>query len=86
MSQITRNKKLSAKRGITLPKDIAAYAGFSGGEPIDISTLSDGSVQIRRHTPTCRFCGDREHAKTCMGIDVCPTCVEKLAQEVQGNG
>lgn len=75
-------KKLSRKRAITIPKRIAAELGFDGGEAVDISETPDGGVLIRKHVPSCRFCGDKDNAKTYMGIDCCPECAEKLLKGV----
>ncbi len=77
-----KSKRLTSKRGITLPKDLCEYVGLSGGEAVDITAQSDGSVIIRKHTPVCRFCGDRSSAQTYHGIDICPSCADKLRSEV----
>lgn len=78
-----RNKRLSAKRAVTIPKDIAAYAGFVGGDNVDISVDDKGQVVIAKHLPVCRVCGDTVNARCAMGIEICPTCAAKLAEEVQ---
>lgn len=82
---ILRNKKLTAKRGVSLNKDICAYAGLNAGDPVDVIAEDNGSVTIRKHSPKCRFCGDDVNAKSVMGIDICPYCAEQLAKEANGN-
>ncbi|MDE7281585.1 MAG: hypothetical protein K2N36_07590 [Ruminiclostridium sp.] len=82
---ILRNKKLTTKRGVCLNKDICAYAGLSAGDPVDVIADDSGSVIILKHSPKCRFCGDSVNAKSVMGIDVCPSCAEQLAKEVNAN-
>lgn len=77
-----KSKRLTSKRSITLPKDLCEYAGYTGGEAVDISVQDDGSIVIRKHTPVCRFCGDRSSAQTYYGIDICPSCADKLWNEV----
>lgn len=79
---ILKNKKLTSKRGISLNKDICAFAGLQGGDPVDVTAQDDGTVLIRKHTPKCRFCGDNTNAVSVMGIDVCPSCARRLAKEV----
>lgn len=76
------NKKMTAKRGVTIPKKLAAELGYFGGETVDISETTDGGIVIHKHTPTCRFCGDKEHAKNYKGIDCCPTCAAELLKGV----
>ncbi len=82
---ISKNKKLTAKRNINLTKDICAFVGLNGGDPVDITADDSGTVTIRKHTPKCRFCGDNVTAKSVMGIDICPSCAERLMKEVSGN-
>ena len=82
---IIRNKKLTAKRGVSLNKDICAFSGLNAGDPVDIIAEDNGSVTIRKHSPKCRFCGDNMNAKSVMGIDICPICADRLAKEVNDN-
>lgn len=79
---ILRNKKLTSKRGVSLNKDICAYAGLNAGDSVDVIAEDGGSVIIRKHSPKCRFCGDNVNAKSVMGIDICPSCAKQLAKEV----
>ena len=82
---IIRNKGLTTKRGVSLNKDICAYSGLDAGNPVDVIAEDDGSVIIRKHSPKCRFCGDNMNAKSVMGIDICPSCADRLVKEVNGN-
>ena len=82
---ILKHKKLTPNRNITIPKDICAFVGLEGSTPIDVEGCDNGDVVIRKHAPTCRFCGDKLSAVTCMGVDVCPVCAAKLAKEVTSN-
>ncbi|MDE7281617.1 MAG: hypothetical protein K2N36_07750, partial [Ruminiclostridium sp.] len=79
---ISKNKKLTANRGINLNKDICAFAGLKSGDPVEVTAEDNGTVTIRKHSPKCRFCGNIVNAKRVVGIDVCPSCEEKLAKEV----
>ncbi len=79
---ILKNKKLTAARCVNLNKDICAYAGLISGDLVDVIAEDNGSVTIRKHSPKCRFCGDNVNAKSVMGIDVCPSCAERLVEEV----
>lgn len=82
---ILRNKKLTAKRGVSLNKDICAFAGLNAGDPVDVIAEDNGSVTIRKHSPKCRFCGDNVNAISVKGIDICPSCAKQLAKEVSAN-
>jgi bifunctional DNA-binding transcriptional regulator/antitoxin component of YhaV-PrlF toxin-antitoxin module len=78
---MTRTKRLSMKRGLTIPKDIAAEFGITGGETVTI-TYGCGTITIRKRYPKCRFCGDIEQAVSFAGIDVCPVCADKIKEAV----
>ncbi len=82
---VLKHKKLTSKRGVSLTKDICAYVGLDGGDPVDIAAEDDVTVTIKKHTPKCRFCGDNRSAVRVMGIEVCPACAQRLAKEVNGN-
>ena len=82
---ILKNKKLTANRSINLNKDICAFAGLKSGDPVEITAEDNGTVTIRKHSPKCRFCGNIVNVKSVMGIDVCPSCAQQLAKEVNAN-
>ena len=78
-----KSKRLTSKRGITLPKDFCEYVGLQPGEAVDL-TVDDktGDVHIRKHVPVCRFCGNRTDAVIYNGIDICPECAAVMAKAV----
>lgn len=78
-------KKLSKARGITIPKDMAAHLDLSPGTSVDMTAAGDGSLIIRKHVDTCRFCGGAKNVKPFEGIFVCPLCAARLYQEVRGD-
>lgn len=80
---MTKFKKLSKSRGITIPKDIAAHLDFGAGTAVDL-TAEDGKLIITKHVDTCRFCGCAENVKTFDGVCVCPLCAAQLYKEVCG--
>ena len=78
-----RFKKLTKNRAITIPKDLAAEFGVTGGEAVEIS-CTGGIITIKKRVPKCRFCGDVIQAKTFKNIDVCPNCAKELKEAVSG--
>ncbi len=82
---ISKHKKLTANRSVSLNKDICAFLGLQGGDPLDVTAQDDGTVLICKHSPKCRFCGDNINAVSVMGIDICPSCAERLLREVKSN-
>lgn len=77
------HKKLTSKRGITIPKELAVEAGMDSGTPVDIDVV-DGKVIISKHVAQCRFCGDKLSAVNFKGIEICPNCATELGKAVAG--
>lgn len=75
-------KKLSKARGITIPRDMAAHLDLSAGTAVDLTAAGDGSLIIRKHLDTCRFCGGAENVKRFRDITVCQLCAADLYKEV----
>ena len=57
--------------------------GILPGVPVDIEADEDG-VHIRKHVPTCHFCGTVDDVKTVCGIEICRGCAEKIMEEFKG--
>ena len=80
---MTKFKKLSKSRGVTIPKDIAAHLDFDAGTAVDL-TAADGKLIISKHVDTCRFCGGADNIKRFGDVFVCPVCAVRLYKEVCG--
>lgn len=65
-------KKLSKAGGITIPADLRRDLGIQEGAGFDIS-VSEGTIILEKHTPTCVFCGEYATKKH-MGKDICDNC------------
>lgn len=78
---MTKFKRLSKSRSITIPKDMAAGLGFGEGTAVDL-TAADGKLIISRHVEICRFCGGADNVKRFGDITVCPVCASRLYKEV----
>lgn len=77
-----KHKRLTSKSGLTIPKDIRMAAGFTGGMAVDIEETTDG-ILIRKHRPTCCYCGAVEAVKSIKGRDTCRRCAEEIFKEVK---
>lgn len=80
---MTKFKKISKARSITIPKDIASHLDFGAGTAVDL-TAADGKLIITKHVDTCRFCGGAENVKQFGDVFVCPLCAARLYREVCG--
>lgn len=75
------HKKVTSNRSVTLPKALAFETGINANTAVDIYN-DGGKIVIEKHIPTCRFCGDKLHAKKYKGIEICPDCAKALNEEV----
>lgn len=75
------SKKVSESGSITLPKQLRTEAGIFAGHAVDIEMTDEGFV-IKKHAPTCHFCGNAENVKTVMGVDICRDCAAKIHKAV----
>lgn len=82
---MTKFKRLSKARSVTIPKDLAAFLDLNAGDAVDLDARGDGTLVISRHVDTCRFCGGAEKVKRFGDIFVCPDCAAKLHKEVCGS-
>ena len=82
MSMI-KSKRLTSKRGITLPKELFEYVVMQPGEAVDLIVDNQtGEINIRKHVPVCRFCGNRTDAVNYRGVDICAECAEAMSKAV----
>lgn len=77
-------KKLSKARGVTIPKDLAAFLDLKAGDAVDLEACGNGTLAIAKHVNTCRFCGGAENVKRFGDVFVCPVCAARLYKEVCG--
>lgn len=76
------HKKITSKRGITIPKELAVEVGMESGTPVDIDVV-DGKVVIGKHVPKCRFCGDKFSPMTNFkGVEICQSCAAEIGEAV----
>ena len=81
---MTKFKRLSKGRSITIPKDVAAHLNLNAGDAVDLTAAGNGDLIIRRHAEPCRFCNGTENIKRFRDISICPLCATKMYQEVCG--
>lgn len=79
---MVKYKRLTKGRSVTIPKDIAAAAGITGGTAVDLINADD-MIMIRRHIPACIFCGNdvTEQEHHLCGRTVCADCAKQMREE-----
>ena len=80
---MTVSKRVAKSGAVTLPRQLRQETGILPGVPVDIEADEDG-VHIRKHVPTCHFCGTVDDVKTVCGIEICRGCAEKIMAEFKG--
>lgn len=83
--EVTVSKCLTSKNGVTIPKHVRAETGFLPGMAVDIETVEDG-VLIRKHMPTCRFCGGVHDVVKIHGMEMCGDCAAAIRKELDKVG
>lgn len=81
---MTKYKKLTKSRAITIPKDLSAKTGIFGGTAVDM-TISDGGILITKHIPTCHYCGSADTVRLIKGDEICIKCAEEIRKEIMEN-
>ena len=81
---MTVSKRVAKSGAVTLPRQLRQETGILPGVPVDIEADEDG-VHIRKHVPTCHFCGTVDDVKTVCGIEICRGCAEKIMEEFKGS-
>ena len=75
---MTISKKLGSKGGFTIPQQLRHVVGLQPGAPLDIEDAGDGLL-IRKHVPSCAFCGSTVDVVAVEGIEICAVCARRLA-------
>ena len=78
---LIKYKKLSKARGVTVPKDLAANLGMFAGAAVDLVETSEG-ILLRKHVPTCVFCGSVESVDTVKGREICAKCACEMREAI----
>lgn len=78
---LIKYKRLSKARGVTIPKDLAANLGMFAGAAVDLVETDEG-ILLRKHVPSCVFCGSVESVDTVKGKEVCAKCAREMREEI----
>lgn len=67
---------------VVLPLETRQALGWAEKTPLTLHADPDGgTVVLKRHRPSCIFCGNGEALSDYRGKSVCPSCRRKLAAE-----
>ena len=82
---MTVSKRVAKSGAVTLPRQLRQETGILPGVPVDIEADEDG-VHIRKHVPTCHFCGTVDDVKTVCGIEICVDAQKRSWRSLKDNG
>lgn len=71
-------KTLTKTGGITITKDLRYLTGLKPHDRVDVKVNENNEIVIKRHIPTCFFCGSVDNTKNFKGHEICKTCREKI--------
>ena len=71
-------RKLGKNANITIPKALRVKLGWKCGTSLDIEVQEDGTILVRKHCPTCRFCGAYQDIRKFKDLYVCKDCAEEM--------
>ena len=75
---MTVSKKLDSHGRITVPKALRLKYGWKSGMSVDVGMEEDGTLVVRPHSPTCRFCGAYQNIHRFKDIYICTDCADEL--------
>ncbi|MCM1258442.1 MAG: AbrB/MazE/SpoVT family DNA-binding domain-containing protein [Roseburia sp.] len=78
-------KKVSSHGSINIPIAMRREMGIQGGDPMEVS-LHNGVVTVEPYMPRCIFCETAENVKRMSGKGICPKCVKKALELMEGSG
>lgn len=67
-------KILTKTGGITITKDLRYLTGLKPHDRIDVVVNDNNEIVIKKHVPTCFFCGSVDGTKRFKGYEVCKVC------------
>ena len=66
---------------IVLPIELRRSLGIDVKDPIEIY-VDDDTIMLRKHDPSCVFCGATKDIVTYRGKNICVQCAKDLASEI----
>ena len=66
-------KRITKSGAVTLTKDLRHQLGFLPGQTLDVRVSGDELV-LRKHVPTCFFCGNTSGIVRFKGYEICENC------------
>ena len=75
---MTVSKKIAKNGSLTIPKSTRLKLNWKAGTSLDLIEQEDGTLLIRAHAPTCRFCGAYQKIRKYKDLHICADCAEEL--------
>ena len=73
------SRKLDPLGRIVLPMEIRRAFDIKENDPLEIYVENDAII-LKKHSPSCIFCGDAKDVMYYMNKAVCPNCQKQLAK------
>ena len=74
-------RKIDELGRIVVPKEIRKTLNIDNGDPLEIFVEGD-QIILKKHDPSCLFCGKSEDVIFFRGKLCCRDCLEELARQL----
>ena len=71
-------RKIDELGRIVLPKELRDNFNLSQGDSLEIYTDKDSTIVLKKHSPSCIFCGSESYLKEYKGNLICRQCIDDL--------
>lgn len=72
-------RKIDELGRIVLPAELRQELDLKERDGVEIS-LREGSLVLKRHEPSCIFCGGTDDIKAFGGKNICKACRDKISK------
>ena len=72
-------RKIDELGRIVIPKELRTTLNIEDRAPLEIF-VDDHYIMLKKHEPSCVFCGEPAHISQFKGKNICKTCVSEIAK------
>ena len=73
-------KKIDCLGRVYIPAEICTHTGINKPDLVEIYTDTGGEIVLKRHEPTCVFCGLTAELNVYRGKNVCKGCINDISE------
>lgn len=74
-------RKIDKLGRVVIPVELRRAFNIAIKDPVEIYTEND-CIIIKKYSPECLFCGEANAVRHFSGKNICPSCMEAIADEI----